>query len=61
MGHEIRDREYTAKDYEEFNRRIYDQVDILKEVIARPEFGRGDNCIGAELELYLMNEQKCGR
>ena len=49
MGHEIRDREYTAKVYEEFNSRIYDQVDILKEVIARPEFGRGDNCIGAEL------------
>ena len=61
MGCEIRDREYTAKDYEEFNRRIYDQVDILKEVIARPEFGRGEDCIGAELELYLMNEQKCSR
>ena len=61
MGREIRDREYTAKDYEEFNRRIHDQVDILKEVIARPEFGRGDNCIGAELELYLMNEKKCDR
>ena len=43
MGPKIRDREYTAKDYEEFNRRIHDQVDILKEVIARPEFGRGDN------------------
>ena len=61
MGREIRDREYTAKDYEEFNRRIHDQVDILKEVIARPEFGRGDKCIGAELELYLINEQKCDR
>ena len=56
MGREIRDREYTAKDYEEFNRRIHEQVDILKEVIARPEFGRGDKCIGAELELYLINE-----
>ena len=57
MGREIRDREYTAKDYEKFNRRIHDQVDILKEVIARPEFGRGQNCIEAELELYFMNEQ----
>ena len=28
MGHEIGDRENTAKDYEQFNRRIHDQVDI---------------------------------
>ena len=28
-----------------------------KEVIASPEFGRGKNCIGAELELYLMNDR----
>ena len=57
MGREIGDREYTSKDYEEFNRRIHDQVDILKKVIARPEFGNDETCIGAELELYLMNEQ----
>ena len=57
MGREIKDREYTAKDYEKFNRRIHDQVDILKKVIARPEFGNDETCIGAELELYLMNEQ----
>jgi len=57
MGREIGDREYTAKDYEKFNRRIHDQVDILKKVIARPKFGQSETCIGAELELYLMNEQ----
>ena len=57
MGREIGDREYTAKDYEQFNRRIHDQVDILKKVIARPKFGQSETYIGAELELYLMNEQ----
>ena len=56
MGRDIGDKEYSAKDYEQFNRRIHDQVDILKKVIAQPEFGRGATCIGAELELYLMNE-----
>ncbi len=30
MGREIGDREYTAKDYEKFNRRIHDQVDNFK-------------------------------
>ena len=29
MGREIGDREYSAKDYEQFNRRIHDQVDIF--------------------------------
>ena len=29
MDREIGDRQYTAKDYEKFNRRIYNQVDIL--------------------------------
>lgn len=57
MGREIADKEYSADDYERFNRRIHDQVDILKKVIERPEFGSGDTCIGAELEIYLMNEQ----
>ena len=57
MGCEIGDRQYTAKDFEKFNRRIHDQVDNLKKVIARPDFGRGETCISAELELYLMNEQ----
>ena len=57
MGREVGDREYSEKDYEQFNRRIHNQVDLLKKVIARPEFGRDEICIGAELELYLMNEQ----
>lgn len=55
MGKDIQEREYSAKDYELFNRRIHDQVDILKEIIKNPKFGQEDLCIGAELELYLMN------
>ena len=47
MGHEIGDREYSAKDYEQFNRRIHDQVYILKKVISKPEFGQGETYIGA--------------
>ena len=38
MGREIGDTEYTAKDYEKFNRCIHDQVDIIKKVIARSKF-----------------------
>ena len=57
MGRKVGEMEYSAKDYERFNHRIHDQVDILKEVISRSEFGMDEICIGAELELYLMNKQ----
>ena len=57
MGRDINDREYSAGDYEQFNRRIHDQVDLLKQVIERPGFGTDETCIGAELEVYLMNEE----
>ncbi len=56
MGRKISDKEYSPKDYDEFNHRIHDQVDVLKKVISKPEFGRDELCIGAELELYLINE-----
>ena len=57
MGREICDREFSAKDYERFNHCIHDQVDILKKIISKPKFGNNKTCIGAELELYLMNKK----
>ncbi|MCP4272083.1 MAG: hypothetical protein GY781_08955 [Gammaproteobacteria bacterium] len=55
MGQNIPERQYSAKDYELFNRCIHDQVDILKEVMRKPEFGTDTLCLGAEIELYLMD------
>ncbi len=55
MGQELFEREYSAEDYQKFNRRIHDQVDILKEIIESPGFGQDPLCIGAELEVYLMD------
>lgn len=57
MGKNIEEREYSASDYERFNRRIHDQVDILKEVVNGPDFGKDPLCIGAELEVYLIDEK----
>lgn len=56
MGRDVLEREYSADDYERFNRRIHDQVDILKNVISKPDFGTDPISIGAELEMYLMNK-----
>ena len=57
MGREVTDKEYNVQDFERFNSRIHNQVDILKKIIANPEFGSQNLCIGAELELYLMDEK----
>jgi len=57
MGRDISEREYSAKDYERFNRCIHDQVDILKQVIEKPDFGTGELCLGAELEVYLIDKK----
>jgi len=57
MGRDIVEKEYYAKDYERFNQRIHDQVDILKEISRRPTFGTDDLCMGAEVEVYLMNKE----
>ena len=56
MGREIAEREYTISDYEKYNRRIHDQVDLLKEQLERKDFGQDETCVGAELELYLVND-----
>ena len=57
MGRVIEHRQYCAQDYENFTKRIHDQVDTLKEVISQPGFGKDEETkIGAELELYLIDE-----
>ncbi len=56
MGKNITERQYSAEDYEKFNRCIHDQVDILKKVIDKPDFGTDTLCMGGEIELYLMDK-----
>ncbi|MGX5200859.1 glutamate--cysteine ligase [Aliikangiella sp. IMCC44632] len=55
MGRNIQEKTFKAEDYEAFNRRIHNQVEQLKEVIARPSFGSGACQIGSEIEIYLIN------
>ena len=57
MGRNILEKDYSASDYDNFNRKIHDQLDILKKVIEQPNFGLGETYIGAELEIYLIDNQ----
>jgi gamma-glutamyl:cysteine ligase YbdK (ATP-grasp superfamily) len=58
MGRDISKQSFSDDDYIQFNRRIHDQLDILNKVIAKSDFGTGEIYIGAELEIYLMDEQQ---
>lgn len=58
MGRDISEHDFTANDYEKFNHRIHEQLDQLNQVMAKPSFGTGELYIGAELEIYLMNNQQ---
>lgn len=57
MGRVIEHRQYCAQDYENFTKRIHDQVDTLKDILNASSFGKDEPTkIGAELELYLIDD-----
>lgn len=56
MGIDIDRSDFTADDYAAFNERVEANLASLKEVLARPDFGRGPGSVGAELEMYIVDE-----
>ncbi|MEX0963123.1 MAG: hypothetical protein WDZ52_03650 [Pseudohongiellaceae bacterium] len=59
MGLEIDKTDFNAEDFEEFGKRLQDNLKALEMVLARPGFGEGELSFGAELELYIVD--KAGR
>ena len=56
MGIEIQQDKFTDKDFVTFRQRLREGLEALDIVLARPGFGRGERTIGAELELFLIDE-----
>ena len=58
MGAEIQTEHFNAADHVRFKRRLDEQLEALKEVLARPGFGVGTGArtLGAELELCVVDE-----
>jgi gamma-glutamyl:cysteine ligase YbdK (ATP-grasp superfamily) len=56
MGLEIDKTDFTARDFKNFGKRLRDNLKALEIVLARPDFGKGDLSFGAELELYIVDE-----
>ncbi|MAT51590.1 MAG: glutamate--cysteine ligase [Porticoccaceae bacterium] len=57
MGQEIPNSRFTDKDFQTFSRKLHDNLKALKQALARPGFGCQSPHLGAELELYMVDER----
>ncbi|WDE12176.1 hypothetical protein [Thalassomonas haliotis] len=57
MGRNIDQQEYSPQDYFLFQQALYRQLAELKEVLQQPSFGEGPLSLGAELEMYLVDDE----
>ncbi|WP_371372826.1 hypothetical protein [Thalassotalea aquiviva] len=57
MGRNVSKVEYNADDFKKFEQALYAQLEQFKSILKQPTFGQGELKLGAELELYLVNDQ----
>ena len=57
MGIEIDQTEFSERDFTAFAARLEENLSALGGLLARPGFGHGPASLGAELEMYLVDEQ----
>lgn len=57
MGLEIDHTEFSKEDFSQFSSRLRSNLKALELVLARPGFGEGDLSFGAELELYIIDNE----
>lgn len=55
MGIEINKTEFVARDYDKFKQRLNENLEVLQELLASPNFGAGPSSLGAELEMYIVD------
>ncbi len=56
MGTEIDQEEFDQRDYQRFAERLEECLATLGQLLERPGFGVGPATVGAELELFLIND-----
>ena len=56
MGGAVYKDTFSAAEYREFSQRLEQQLTVLKELLGTPAFNRDEPSIGAELELYLVDD-----
>ncbi len=55
MGQAIEKTDFSQQDFDTFNSKLHRCLEALEVVLAKPDFGNGKPSIGAELELYLLD------
>lgn len=56
MGQFFEKESFSDTDYSIFNQRLHAQVNELRELLLQPKFCKQDFSIGAELEMYLIDD-----
>ena len=57
MGLAIEREQFNQADYLGFQRRLEECLLALARLLRRPSFGTGPSTVGAELELFLVDDQ----
>ena len=57
MGEDISQDKFSQQDFDRFNQKLRHNLQALKQVLAFPGFGVGEDSLGAELEFYLIDQQ----
>ncbi|MEP4148706.1 MAG: glutamate-cysteine ligase family protein [Halioglobus sp.] len=57
MGIEIDQVEFTSRDFQAFSACLEDNLRALCQLLAQPGFGVGQASLGAELEMYIVDER----
>ncbi|MGR6916672.1 glutamate--cysteine ligase [[Actinomadura] parvosata] len=57
MGRDLDKERFTEAEYTRFGERIREQLGVLRELLDTPGFGQGPVTIGAELELFLIDDE----
>jgi hypothetical protein len=55
MGLAIEREEFSPEDYRRFSQRLTENLEALRVLLLRPDFGAGPRTVGAELELFLVD------
>jgi len=55
MGGEITKMQFKPQDFQVFQQRLNEQLEMLKQIIRRSGFGKDELMLGAELEMYLVD------
>jgi len=57
MGVAVEDKDYTIEDYANFKKKLYLQLAALKKIMSQKSFDTDPISIGAELEMYLIDDE----